>query len=285
MPNKFEPSAGVFRQIRQKASAWLKRFRPTVEEKLVARAYCERTSKPSVALFTLHKAGSTFLSERLAAILREEKLQVADFGHYTLRNGIDSTDPLQQESLARYIFSRKGVFHKAVRFAVSPEWLGDTRVLLVTRDPRDIITSMYFSLKYSHVLLNEEMMEQRKRLEKTTVDQFVLESAGFFNTLVKTLEDYRAFLNRPNVLHESYEHIVTQPVISEARIASFLGLPDGRKKIFSPADFSTSGEDVGKHKRQVLPGDHARKLAPETIRYCNEKIRHMAPLYGWTGVV
>ncbi|QKD83329.1 hypothetical protein HPC62_14990 [Thermoleptolyngbya sichuanensis A183] len=37
------------------------------------------------------------------------------------------------------------------------------------------------------------------------------------------------------------------------------------------ADFQVEDEDVYRHKRQVLPGDHTRKLQPETIAVLNEK--------------
>jgi hypothetical protein len=260
---------------------FFRRANRSVEEDLLAGTYREKLDQPSVALFTLHKAGSTFLSERLAPLMKQQKYDVADL-HYHCRQ--DSSKKLfallEQESACRTLFSKKGIFHKAIRRPVNPDWLGEAWVILVTRDPRDIVTSMYFSYKHSHVILTEAQREQRKKMEATTIDEFVLQS-GHFENIVERLEQYQEYLKKPRVCHMTYEEMVTSPEVAEIRMATFLGLPADRKKIFSKEDFDVEREDIMSHKRQVTPGDHARKLAPATIRHCNNKIRHLKPVYGW----
>jgi len=263
--------------------AWLKKLKAPIEEKLVAGCYHERNACRSIALFTLHKAGSTFLSERLAQILKRQKYEIADFAHYNLQKSRPFSDPLKNETIARYIFSQARCFHKAIRSPVNPNWIEQTLVLLVTRDPRDIMTSMYFSLKYSHEVVTSEIAEQRLLLQNTSIDHFVCKSE-FLDRIVKKYEDYQAFLGRPNVLHEPYEKIVTQPEASSVRVAKFLSLANLGQALFSEADFTTCSEDQKNHKRQVSPGDHIRKLTPATIQYCNSKIRHLASSYGWKDI-
>ena len=255
-----------------------------MEEHLLNGTFHPKNGLPSVALFTLHKAGSTFLSERLASLCTEKKFLVADFEHYMIRKGLLYENAFAEESVCRLVFSVKGVFHKAIRIPVNPDWLGGTKVLLVTRDPRDIATSFYFSLKHSHVIYNESGRKERRRLESTSIDQFILEST-YFESAVLNLEKYRPFFSLGDrFLHVSYETVVTRPEFACAQITSFLGFSPRRGKLFSANDFMVSREDVMSHRRQILPGDHARKLSPETIRCCNERIRPLASFYGWQNV-
>ena len=252
----------------------------SVEEELIAGTYREKLDQPSVALFTLHKAGSTFLSERLALLLKQQKYDVADLNYHCRQDPEKLFALLEQESACRSLFSKKGIFHKAIRRPVNPDWVGGTRIILVTRDPRDIMTSMYFSFKHSHVILKEAQRERRKKMETIAIDEFVLQS-GQLEALVERFELYQEYLKNPRVCHTTYEEMVTSPEAAEIRIATFLGLPKDREKIFSKADFDVEREDIMSHKRQVTPGDHTRKLAPATIRHCNNKIRHLMPVYGW----
>lgn len=252
----------------------------SVEEDLLAGTYRENLDQPSVALFTLHKAGSTFLSERLAPLMKKQKYDVADLGYHCRQDPEKLFSLLEQESACRALFSKKGIFHKAIRRPVNPVWLGETKVILVTRDPRDIMTSMYFSFKHSHVILKDSDRERRKKMEVITIDEFVLQS-GQLEALVERLERYQEYLKNPRICHTTYEEMVTSPEAAEIRMATFLGLPEGRKKIFSKQDFKMEREDFLSHKRQVAPGDHIRKLHPDTIRHCNNKIRHLMQIYGW----
>ena len=252
----------------------------SVEEDLLAGTYCEKLDQPSVALFTLHKAGSTFLSERLALLLKQQKYDVADLGYHCRQDPGKLLALLEQESVCHALFSKKGIFHKAIRRPVNPDWVGETRIILVTRDPRDIMTSMYFSFKHSHVILKEADRSRKSKMETIAIDEFVLQS-GQLEAMVDRLERYQEYLKNPQVCHITYEEMVTYPEAAENRMATFLGLPADREKIFAKEDFGVEREDALSHKRQVTPGDHARKLAPATIRHCNNKIRHLMPVYGW----
>jgi hypothetical protein len=204
----------------------------------LAGTYREKLDQPSVALFTLHKAGSAFLSERLALLMKQQKYDVADLPYHCRQDSSKKLIALlEQESACRTLFSKKGIFHKAIRWPVNLDWLGEARVILVTRDPRDIVTSMYFSYKHSHVILTEAHRDQRNKMEATTIDEFVLQS-GRFESTVKRLEQYQEYLKNPRVCHTTYEEMVTYPEAAEIRMATFLGLPKDRKKNF-PRQIST----------------------------------------------
>jgi hypothetical protein len=68
------------------------------------------------------------------------------------------------------------------------------------------------------------------------------------------------------------------------RLIGFLELDLGREFIEglkAGAEFKVSKEDVYKHKRQVTPGDHRRKLKPATIEILNAKTREIRQFFGY----
>lgn len=46
-------------------------------------------------------------------------------------------------------------------------------------------------------------------------------------------------------------------------------------------DFSVKAEDATKHKRQVTPGDHLRKLKPKTIATMTDAMRKELGFFGY----
>jgi hypothetical protein len=91
---------------------------------------------------------------------------------------------------------------------------------------------------------------------------------------VQVYADYcHEVLGRANVLVVKYEHMVRDFPAWLDQILQFWGLPKRTRTVawlLRKADFTVSREDPNSHKRQVQPGDHRRKLKPETIRLLDE---------------
>ena len=69
-----------------------------------------------------------------------------------------------------------------------------------------------------------------------------------------------------------------------ASILAFLEFSPGQEtlsRIKNDADFSVQ-EDISQHKRQVTPGDHKRKLKPETIESLNAILEPVLAPLGYT---
>ena len=68
------------------------------------------------------------------------------------------------------------------------------------------------------------------------------------------------------------------------KIISYLKLENYeqvRGQLLSEADFTVKKEDKFSHKRSVQPGDHRRKLQPETIANLNEEYAEILANFGW----
>ena len=70
-----------------------------------------------------------------------------------------------------------------------------------------------------------------------------------------------------------------------AGVLSFCSLSigaDNRNRLIAEASTSSStSENLMKHKRQVIPGDHRRKLKPETIATLNSDLADILDRYGY----
>jgi hypothetical protein len=169
-----------------------------------------------------------------------------------------------------------------------PKWASGNIVLLV-RDPRDMVVSLYFSEKYSHTppgtelspLQYEQFLEERAKSLSSELEQFCLGKAPLVS-------------NQFNVIHHKLDGLKHQiyryeDVIFEKRkwlddMTDYLKLEVAEATIAAVAarhDIVPSAEDPFQHIRKVKPGDFREKLKPETISALSEAFAHILDRYGY----
>lgn len=247
----------------------------------------------SVLIYTVHKAASMFLHRLTAEVAQE-------FGipYYSINNDRDF-ETIKTASWKGFIEGggRTGCFGPIRAGAAEPsvpDDLSSYRVILHLRDPRDVLTSLYFSHVYSHRRTPGQFNpsdEQRSRWEDGGIDEFVLANAS------KTRKAYRdlcsTFLGKENVLLVKYEsltlnyaewldeflsafdHFEPRPrrLLNVVGFASTLSRIRRRLYRKHRREFTVQQEDVQQHRRQITPGDHRRKLSTETIEQLNGHFR------------
>lgn len=194
-----------------------------------------------------------------------------------------------------------------------PENVSGYSVVLHLRDPRDVLTSLFFSHAFSHEVHPEVFNpgeDVRKQWAETGIDQYIWTQADNF------LSHYEYVLNgllgRDGVMFLRYEDMVTdyRTWLSQF-LQAFIPAPHSEKdddsanflkklipfssssqssfdSIFEKLyqahrnDFTVDEEDIYQHRRQVAPGDHRRKLQPETIARLDEKFAHVLEVLSYT---
>ena len=241
----------------------------------------------SLLIYSVHKTASMFI-HRFCIDLS------GHFGvpHYSI-NYEDQAGEINSGSWADTISSKDhpcivGPIRSGEREPTVPEDLSPYNVVLVLRDPRDMLTSLFYSFAYSHYWSPtgfNASEEQRKAWADGGVDAFVLDWADRFLVRYKRMVDQ--LLGRPNVLLLSYEQLVTDYAgWLKKFMSATAGLPlpvtptplgFSRPPLFTRTrirrilqekfahEFIPHGEDIRVHRRQITPGDHRRKLKPETI--------------------
>lgn len=242
-------------------------------------------SNKSIISMSMHKAGSTIADSILVDILEAKGMQIDRIALLV------SGSPLpEREVFINYQdqMSLTGVYYGIARGPYVSEMpiIDKMKIVVQVRDPRDCLTSAYFSFKTSHRLpqdpaKRDAFLERRKMLEGLDIDAYVLSQTGGYKNRLKILKDIVE--SHDDALMLKYEDMVEHTETWLAQLSDFVGqpiTPDLRAKLGNKIDFSVTSEDAGRHKRQVTPGDHRRKLATETI---TEMSRRLSPEMIWFG--
>lgn len=234
----------------------------------------------------VHKAGSSVFHKLLSCVAREAGLSVDPLSRHF------SASPLPQPEILRDLegnIQLDGVYYGVVR---SPHFslmnrLNELRLIAQVRDPRDCLTSHYFSLAYSHKppenpIKREAFLARRRAAQAMTIDEFVLDAAPLFESRFQEIANLWERIPAMRVL--KYENMVGRPDEWFADIASFFGLqltPELSMKLARLGDFNVERENASRHKRQVIPGDHLRKLKPETIDLLSSRFSGHIKTFGY----
>ncbi|MBK0329305.1 sulfotransferase domain-containing protein [Rhodobacteraceae bacterium F11138] len=235
------------------------------------------TTAKSLLALSMHKAGSTVASQILADFCREKGYEVDDISHRV------PTSPLPEPEVflnAQPEMQRPGVYFGMARgpYVKDMEIIPALKIVVQLRDPRDCITSAYFSFSKSHVPPEDPEKRKafearREKLKAMNIDQYARSQVKDYVNRMTILAD---ILNgHEDALVLKYEEMVSDTSAWLNRIAIFLDQPvtdSLRARLGHKIDFSVDREDAARHKRQVTPGDHARKLAPETVAALNAEL-------------
>ncbi len=264
-----------------------------VERQVLTGQHQGSCAHPSILFFTVYKAASSFIGGFLRKIVQEAGMTPVDLDGYFFEIGKGRQWEGSGRIMEHVSYQPFGYFYGPFRsFNRGIANLDDYKILLVLRDPRDIIVSSYYSM-YSHVfpqsLEKKEMEHRRERRKKKldqTVDEYVINKMNSTTRLTDYYYEYhKELMSRKNVLFLKYEDMVTDFDAWLNRLLAFLDLGTSQQlidEIKAGASFNVSKEDIYKHKRQVKPGEHKRKLQPETVDFLNSRVKEVLDLFGYT---
>lgn len=237
------------------------------ESQLVRGRLRTSSEKPSVLFFTTRKCASTFLARLFRSLNRRHlELLYLDLAAYTWET---RNEPVVEFVRARAgsLFLDKGIFYGPLRFYVDTSHLTMARRFAMLRDPRDVIVSDYFSVRYSHRPAasrsrSSGLQERRNQVAGYSVEEYALAAAPYYRAI---FDEYRLNLPRECVL--TYEEMWRD---FDGWLDSFAGLLgihlDHDERSRCEALFhqgQSSGEDAQRHRRKGTPGDYAEKLSAE----------------------
>jgi hypothetical protein len=260
---------------------WRIYHRYRLERQVIKGKHTSHSSHPSILFFTVYKAASSFIGSFMEKIVKEAGMTLVDLDGYFFELGEGRVWESSRRVIKTIPYQPTGYFYGPFRsFNRGITNIDDYKILLVIRDPRDVIVSSYFSM-YSHAapLIEDNKQiqirrDRRKKKLELTVDNYVMNKLNEPGYLDKYYEYYQELMDKPNVLLLKYEDMVYDFDTWLNRLLKFLDLEVSESlmvEIKAAASFKVDKEDVYKHKRQVTPGDYKRKLKPETIEALNAK--------------
>ena len=268
-----------------------------------------RNPTRNVIFYTTHKAGSMVLHRVLKDICEINRIR------YYSPNDAKPALPFDRIFEGEDFIAKKRGCFGPIRFFVPTKAIEKANVILHLRDPRDVLTSMFYSYCFMHAGEIAAHTGYRKEVAEAGIDQFVLDMVGapFFEYrgdygigsrykkhVGNVLDRYQRYLtelvSRPNTTIVSYEEMVLAfPSWLEKVVRAFdLSDPEETQAVVTArhANSVAAGEeDAWSHKRKVTPGDHREKLQSETIRQLDEifatvleKLGYSASAFSATGI-
>jgi ubiquinone/menaquinone biosynthesis C-methylase UbiE len=246
------------------------------------------TSAPdfdSIYLFSLHKAGSTLLNKVMIDLGQAAGIGVMDIPGQLFVQGIHSSDyPALEGNFFRpkgYIYSGFRTFPQMFDF---PESMSANAGLLI-RDPRDILTSMYFSFTGTHQIaqsdpsIRKQIEESRRRENERGICRYVLRNAHLAQA---DYDSYGRWIDQMKLWR--YEDIIFAKTEWVREIARHFRIPVTDTQIDEIAerhDIRPEVERPDSHIRKVAPGDSLEKLSPRIRGYLDRRFRTMLEKHGY----
>jgi hypothetical protein len=215
----------------------------------------------NIIIFTVHKAASMLLYRLAKHVSMKAGIQFYSVNDGTLPPKVE--DPI--------IFKKPNSCFCPIRFYAAVPDIENYHIILHLRDPRDVLTSLFFLHAYSHPRSVDGFNPSDDRREKwigNGIDEFVIENSATF--LDRYNEYCDKLLDKENVIFLKYEHMVAS---FDGWFCEFISVFPLKQKTdvvnqiieTSESFFNIKEENKYNHKRQIWPGDHKRKLKAETI--------------------
>lgn len=243
----------------------------------------------SCYLFAFHKSGSGLANAVVREIMRAADVPVVSLSEILFSNGISETAVLGD---LRSFFVPKGYCFAGFRGILpcmvgAADLLSGRKVLLV-RDPRDMLVSMYYSFKYSHPFPSDRTAAFASNLSSTqlhltkNLDEFCIAGSGACN---REFHQFIEFINVGNIEIIRYEDIIYDKLQLVKRLCGAFNtpLPDGKmQEIADIFDSIPNCERQSEHIRQVHPGDHRRKLQSQTIEVLDKVMKDFIRMFDYS---
>jgi len=240
----------------------------------------------SLIALSMHKAGSTIADQIIVDFCIEKGYELD-----RISKKVPVSSLPERDIFINYqpLIQATGVYYGMARGPYVKEMpvIDRLKAIVHVRDPRDCLTSSYFSSKHSHVPpKNAEKLKifQKKRdsAASMTIDEYVKARSNNYlmrmSVLMEIIERHSA------IKVVRYEDMVDATDNWLSEISSFIEQPlteSLRSRLGDKVNFRVNSEDISRHKRQVTPGDHRRKLRPDTIASVNESLEPCLRYFGY----
>jgi len=241
----------------------------------------------------LNKAATQYTKRIIRRCASQNGMIAVGIHDYAFHTDFPYLDHLSASEIQRYqhIFKPNGYLYSV--FGGMIEGILELEkyiIVLMVRDPRDVLVSGYYSIAYSHKTPNqrsdkyEEFIESRKTAKELTIDEHVVAKS---KSLYDNLHRYKTLLldKYPNVYVTTYEDMISdfQGWLNNLLNNCYLKINNELLQLLVEENdlLQPKKEDIHKHIRKGKSGDYKEKLRLETIEYLNVKFSPILAKYGY----
>lgn len=235
----------------------------------------------SAYVFAFHKSGSTLIQDMLHAYCKGVGVPAFSLFDEAFRQGV-STNQIDKD--AAHCFKPHGYIYTGFRhYPNFPLDLKDVPAVLLVRDPRDMLVSLYHSIRTSHKVPsgNTRLQRQRHKASSMDIDEHVLMRHGMYRN---AFNRYREALIGSDIAVYRYEDVIYTKAHWLSQLIEKLALPLDPglvKTVAARVDVFPEKEDESKHIRQVHPGNYKSSLKMDTIKQLNNHLAEFIEHFGY----
>ncbi|MFT7686575.1 MAG: hypothetical protein ACI9FB_001920 [Candidatus Azotimanducaceae bacterium] len=217
--------------------------------------------QPAVFHITHHKAGSQWIKEVLRQSTSGRLIRPQPLSKHLTSN------PLVQGKIYPTVYMNKSEFDDLLQ---QQETAIDLRKFYLIRDLRDTLVSLYFSLKFSHKAVSENVKRQKSALEGLDVESGLI---YLINNGLRSQARRQTSWQDSDIEMFRYEDLINDELSVFKKIFSLCEIKISHRnleKIVTKNSFKqkTKGrnpgeEDVKKHERKGISGDWQNHFTPE----------------------
>jgi len=231
-----------------------------------------RPGLQSAYIFAFARSGSTLLNNMVAAYCRQIDVPTFSLFNTAFDQGV-ATQDIQEDACV--CFKKSGYIYTGFRhFPAFNLDLTGVPAIWLTRDPRDMLVSLYYSELKSHPIPKglDAYVKNREEAGKLTINQFAISRSRIF---ANQFRRYKKKLAGSDFKIYRYEDVIYEKekwltdVVTKLRLSYKPRLIGNFAEHF---DIMPDVEDVNEHIRQVHPGDHRNKLTRQTIQELNKSL-------------
>ena len=245
-----------------------------------------KSTRRPVYIFGVKKGGSTLLSKIVRDVSEVSDLTYFELPKICFDGGLPIYRLVEDKNCA---LERSGYVFGTFRWYPENDILNmdeKAEKILLVRDPRDILVSLYYSDKVSHSIpqsgpLKKSMRSRREELKEVTVDAYAMrESLTILRHYYRTMQ----LAAIPTVRVFRYRDIVYDKMLLVRQVAKSLGVDPERPELVEIAEKHHKlpyFEKQKSHVRQVHPENYKNKLKQETIDSLNYRFRFIINYFGF----
>jgi len=267
-----------------------KRFK--TELALLQGNHTNNSLKTSVIHFSINKSATQYIKSILRKVATANGMTPVSINDYAFHSTMPILNRLSGEEVKKYahIFKPKGYVYTVFGAMIGIKNLEEYKILLVVRDPRDVLVSGYFSKVFSHALPSSEsdkrsdFEQRRQQAQNQTIDEYVLKSS---EKLYSIYTDYMQHLLKKNtqVYVCRYEEMISDFETWLTGLLDYAELeitPELKQQFIAEHQAKTpQKEDPKQHLRKGKTGDYKTKLQTETIDNLNIKFKEILHYFEW----
>jgi hypothetical protein len=243
-------------------------------------------AQESIYFYSLHKAGTSLMT---VALRQASNLKHVDYETMVFDNKLVEKPVFYDHGHLYGVFrviqpSTAPMYTTLAQYISTQEFVKDKTIVFMVRDPRDILISLYYSMRNSHVpSANPEIKKrseaQRALLQTTSLEEFVLERAARIPIRFQILYELSQSCKQKVIL--KYEDLINNFEGFMTGFEQYIKIPAKRKRELYQASRPMREEDPAAHKRSGKIGQYKEKLTPATQQKITEICRPMLERFGY----